>query len=85
MTNILNEPIKVQSLGGSPVKITGVDPSTNHCIVGTITYPGKKAPEKVAWDLNGVMRGGDEPLNLDMRIDELKDLTILIRHLGYEV
>ena len=74
-------PIKVKSIDGNPVEITGISPTDHDCIAGTITLPGQ-GPKKAEWNLSGLMRDGSDPCNLDMRSGELAELARLARQLG---
>jgi len=81
MANILIQPVTTQSIGSYPVVITGIDPTSQDCIIGNITTPGQGVTQE-RWDLNGLMRGGSSPLNIDIRSDDLSEVISLAKHLG---
>lgn len=80
MTSILIEPVTSQTIGSYPLEITGIDPTSHDCLVGTLTTPGKGTTRE-AWNLSGIMRGGSSPLNLDIGADELGAVFDLAKHL----
>jgi hypothetical protein len=81
MATILIQPVVTQSIGSFSVEITGIDPTSHDCLIGNITTPGQGVTEE-SWDLNGLMRGGSAPLNLDIRSDDLAGVISLAKHLG---
>ena len=83
MVKILIEPIKMKSLGGNPVSITGISPSDHDCIVGEIELLGGRS-QRAKWNVNGTMRGGADSTNLDMCSEELADIGSLLQKLGHK-
>ena len=82
MATILIDPINIQSRGGFPVCITGIDPTDHDCIVGIVDPIG--TPRMNArWNENGTMRGGTDNSNLDMSADEMVDIVGLLQKLGH--
>lgn len=80
MTSILIERVNTTSVGSHPVEITGIDPTSHDCLVGTINTPGQGLTREV-WNLNGIMRNGSSPLNLDIGADELEGVLDLAKFL----
>ena len=81
MTAILIEPVNAQSIGSFSVEITAIDPTEHDCLIGTITTPGK-GNTREKWNLNGLMRGGSSPVNLDMQSDAFSEVISLAKKLG---
>ena len=65
MATILIDPLKTKTRGGYDAEITGIDPSSEDCLVGHV---GKQhgIPER-NWNTAGICRDSPETLNLDPR------------------
>jgi hypothetical protein len=77
-------PIVVFSKGRHRVVISGISPTDHDCIVGEL-FTRTDGPIPAFWDLAGYRRGGrggEEPSNLDMGLDELQALSKLAIQLG---
>lgn len=81
MATLSVHPINVTSNGGYPVLISGVRPGDRDCIVGEIKTPGAGLIQ-AGWSLGGIMSGGTDQTNLDMRLPELVELSQLAQKLG---
>jgi hypothetical protein len=75
------EPIHLTSVGGFDVQITGLEPTDHDCLVGQL-LPPRHPSLRARWNLGGVMRGGTQDCNLDMRSNEMIELVQLARNLG---
>ncbi|MGB7097516.1 MAG: hypothetical protein WBD95_01945 [Xanthobacteraceae bacterium] len=82
MATLKIEPITVQSQGNRPVVITGIRPTDPDCIVGQYWKNHVDGPYDAVWNLSDLMRDGSDPLNLNMKNDELADLETLLINLG---
>lgn len=81
MLAILITETKVQSTGGYPVTVSGIDPTDTDCICGRIDTPGT-GPTDARWNLAGIMRGGTDQCNLQMNSVDLAPVAALARKLG---
>jgi hypothetical protein len=81
MATLKIHPIEVYSKGRYRVLITGISPLDDNCFVGEM-WNGLDGPIASAWDINGFRRGGPGDSNLDMSLDELKELSELATQLG---
>lgn len=81
MATIQIDPVPIQSRGGYPVTITGIDPTVHDCLKGGIVTPGQGLVP-ASWNLSGIMRGGTDQCNVDTQADEFVDLAGLARKLG---
>lgn len=81
MVVIQIDPISIRSAGGHAVTISGLRPTDHDCIIGSIVTPGTSLT-KASWNLSGIMRGGTDSCNLDMRAPTLTELSDLARRLG---
>lgn len=81
MAIIQIDPIPMQSKGGYPVTITGIDPTDQDCLAGGIVTKGQGLTA-AKWNLSGIMRGGTDNSNLNTQTDEFIDVSGLARKLG---
>ena len=81
MATLKIEPLIVQSRGHNRVVITGVSPTDHDCIVGEY-WTKTEGPIPGQWDLSGYLRGGTEPLNLDMGDNDVAGVAGLAAQLG---
>ena len=81
MAAILIEQVGGLSVGSHVVEITAIDPTDQDCLIGTIVTSGKGTTRE-AWNLNGLMRGGSDPVNLDMQSGAFSEVVSLAKKLG---
>jgi hypothetical protein len=82
MATLKIEPIVVESIGKNRVVITGISPTDDDCLIGEYWSRRDGGPNSAMWDLSGLMRGGTDALNLDMRdvsLTELANLVVQLR------
>lgn len=80
MAAILIQPVDIKTKGGYDATLTGIDPVSSDCLVGTILTPGAgKVTAK--WDLGGLCRDKDDSCNLNMNDDDLHDLKETAKHI----
>lgn len=78
---ILIEPVSLISVGSHPITITAIDPTSPDCLIGTISNTAL-GTTRHRWNLDGLMRDGSAPLNIDVYSDEMKQLVQLAKKLG---
>jgi hypothetical protein len=81
MATLKIHPIEVYSKGRHRVVISGISPLDENCFVGDM-WNGLDGPIPSVWDIDGVRRGGSREHDLDMDLDELKELSELTTQLG---
>jgi hypothetical protein len=81
MATLKIQPIEVHSKGRNRVLITGITPLDDNCFAGDV-WNGLDGPIPSVWDMNGVRRGGQREYDLDMDLEELKELAELAVQLG---
>lgn len=72
MAAILISPVQTTTNGGHAATITGIDPTSDDCLIGTVA--GIHGSPDREWNTVGICRGGTDSLNLDPRKPEVTDV-----------
>ncbi len=80
MATLLIEPVQTTTRGGHAAEITGIDPTSNNCLSGTVDTANGK--QKQVWNLDGTASNNGDSVNLDKNDDEVADVIDLARKLG---
>ncbi len=70
MPILVIEPISVTTHGGFSAKVTGINPESSDCLVGTVVY-GDGSAGNIRWSLSGAARDHTHDFNIDTNSNDL--------------
>ena len=76
MATIKIEPIEITTAGGIKVTVSGIDPTSSDCIIGTLD---RQHLPSARWDMFGVCRDNSPDCNFDIHNDDFLDIVQTIK------
>ena len=76
MAIIKIEPIETTTAGGIKATLSGIDPTSSDCIIGTL---GREHRSSARWDIYGICRDNPQDCNFDIHNDDFQDIAQTIK------